>query len=205
MRLPRGGGGANFLCYVHVFAVSFSACIYGFQAEAGCLLRRLSQSVFRSDAVLALVVIGTTARLAFQKPPPRPLSTAMLAGAHQVGDAWHMLVPYARPPPGLEHLQFSECFGHQAAEMAAELDNDAPVAVHQLKHGIPCFKQKRRRPGAHQVDDAWHMLAPYAGPSAGLIKIKMPAKATNRNSIFCGASAESTKLKRDLSLEISCL
>ena len=133
MRLPRGGRGANFLCYVHVFAVSFSAYIYGFQAEAGCLLRRLSQSVFRSDAVLALVVIGTTARLAFQKPPPRPLSTAMLAGAHQVGDAWHMLVPYARPPPGLEQLQFSECFGHQAAEMAAELDNDARVVVYQLK------------------------------------------------------------------------
>ena len=57
----------------------------------------------------------------------------MLAGAHQVGDAWHMLVPYAGPPPGLEQLYFSECFGHQAAEMAAELDNDARVAVQQLK------------------------------------------------------------------------
>ena len=57
----------------------------------------------------------------------------MLPGAHHVGDAWHMLVPCAGPPPGLEQLQLSECFGHQAAEMAAELDNDARVAVHQLK------------------------------------------------------------------------
>ena len=57
----------------------------------------------------------------------------MLPGAHHVGDAWHMLVPCAGPPPGLEQLQFSECFGHQAAEMAAELDNDSRVAVHQLK------------------------------------------------------------------------
>ena len=44
-----------------------------------------------------------------------------------------MLVPYAGVPPGLEQRQFSECFGHQAAEMAAGLDNNARVAVHQLK------------------------------------------------------------------------
>jgi hypothetical protein len=44
--------------------------------------------------------------------------------------------PYKCPPPGLERLQFSECFGHQAAEKATELDNDARFAVHQLKQEL---------------------------------------------------------------------